>query len=91
MMVPAPEPDLHHGVLERINAGFCVIQVLFDGDEAVDYRFLEVNEAFERHTGLKDAYKSLAEALAGGTPSARSTVEIALISGVIWRRSWPSM
>lgn len=38
MMVPAPEPDLHHGVLERINAGFCVIQVLFEGDRAVDYR-----------------------------------------------------
>ncbi|PJL43411.1 hybrid sensor histidine kinase/response regulator [Stenotrophomonas maltophilia] len=55
MMVPAPEPDLHHGVLERINAGFCVIQVLFDGDRAVDYRFIEVNDAFERHTGLKDA------------------------------------
>ncbi|PII18024.1 hybrid sensor histidine kinase/response regulator [Stenotrophomonas sp. LMG 10879] len=55
MMVPTPETDLHHGVLERINAGFCVIQVLFDGDEAIDYRFLEVNDAFERHTGLKDA------------------------------------
>jgi len=55
MMVQAPEPDLHHGVLERINAGFCVIQVLFEGDRAVDYRFLEVNDAFERHTGLKDA------------------------------------
>ncbi|CAQ44158.1 putative sensor histidine kinase/response regulator fusion protein [Stenotrophomonas maltophilia K279a] len=55
MMVPAPEPDLHHGVLERINAGFCVIQVLFEGDRAVDYRFIEVNDAFERHTGLKDA------------------------------------
>ena len=55
MTVPAPEPDLHHGVRERINAGFCVIQVLFEGDRAVDYRFIEVNDAFERHTGLKDA------------------------------------
>lgn len=35
MMVPAPEPDLHHGVLERINAGFCVIQVLFEGDRTI--------------------------------------------------------
>ena len=52
MKAPAPEPDLHHGVLEHINAGFCVIQVLFEGDLAVDYRFLEVNEAFERQTGL---------------------------------------
>jgi len=52
---PAPEPDLHHGVLEHINAGFCVIQVLFEGEQAVDYRFIEVNDAFERHTGLKGA------------------------------------
>ncbi|WP_134736767.1 PAS domain-containing protein, partial [Proteus mirabilis] len=55
MLVSAPEPDLHRGVLERINAGFCVIQVLFEGDRAVDYCFIEVNDAFERHTGLKDA------------------------------------
>ncbi|PWB26330.1 hybrid sensor histidine kinase/response regulator [Stenotrophomonas sp. SPM] len=55
MKAPAPEPDLHHGVLEHINAGFCVIQVLFEGEQAVDYRFIEVNDAFERHTGLKGA------------------------------------
>jgi len=52
---PAPEPELHHRVLEHINAGFCVIQVLFEGEQAVDYRFIEVNDAFERHTGLKGA------------------------------------
>ncbi|KAF1014159.1 MAG: Virulence sensor protein BvgS [Stenotrophomonas maltophilia] len=52
-MVPSPDPDLHRGVLSRVNAGFCVIQVIFEGDTAVDYRFVEVNEAFERHTGLK--------------------------------------
>jgi len=55
LKAPAPEPDLHHGVLEHINAGFCVIQVLFEGEQAVDYRFIEVNDAFERHTGLKGA------------------------------------
>ena len=38
-----------------IDQGFCVIEVLFDGDRAVDYRFLETNAAFERHTGLPDA------------------------------------
>ncbi|BCT91947.1 hypothetical protein LYSHEL_09710 [Lysobacter helvus] len=38
-----------------IDQGFCVIEVLFDGDRAVDYRFLETNAAFERHTGLRDA------------------------------------
>ena len=51
---PAPESDLHHGVLKHIHAGFCVIQVLFEGEQAVDYRFIEVNDAFEQQTGLKD-------------------------------------
>lgn len=55
MTAPALESDLHHGVLKHIHAGFCVIQVLFEGEQAVDYRFLEVNDAFERHTGLKGA------------------------------------
>jgi PAS domain S-box-containing protein len=36
--------------------GFCIIEVLFDAEERpVDYRFLEVNPAFERQTGLKNA------------------------------------
>ncbi len=51
---PAPESDLHHGVLKHIHAGFCVIQVLFEDEQAVDYRFIEVNDAFEQQTGLKD-------------------------------------
>lgn len=36
--------------------GFCVVEVLFDDEgRAYDYRFLEVNDAFESHTGLRDA------------------------------------
>ncbi|MCW4454450.1 ATP-binding protein [Flavobacterium sp. MXW15] len=42
-------------VFERIGAGFCVIEVLFEGERAVDYRFIEVNEGFERSTGLVNA------------------------------------
>lgn len=39
-----------------MHAGFCVVEVLFeDGDRATDYRFLEVNAAFEHRTGLVDA------------------------------------
>jgi PAS domain S-box-containing protein len=38
-----------------IDQGFCVVEVLFDTDEnPVDYRFLEVNTAFETQTGLRD-------------------------------------
>jgi PAS domain S-box-containing protein len=39
-----------------IDQGFCVIDVLFDGNGvACDYRFIEVNPAFEKQTGLVGA------------------------------------
>lgn len=39
-----------------IDAGYCIIEVIFDeNDDPADYRFLEVNPAFEKNTGLKDA------------------------------------
>ncbi len=38
-----------------MDEGYCVIEVLFEPDgRPVDYRFLEVNRAFEEHTGLHD-------------------------------------
>ncbi|MFL6631204.1 MAG: ATP-binding protein [Massilia sp.] len=43
-------------VLESIDVGFCIIEMMFDAaGEPYDYRMLEVNPAFERHTGLVDA------------------------------------
>ncbi|MFN4162805.1 MAG: PAS domain S-box protein, partial [Stenotrophomonas sp.] len=51
-MTPAADPGLYRSMLEQMNAGFCVIEVLFEDKIAVDYRFLEYNEAFERNTGL---------------------------------------
>jgi PAS domain S-box-containing protein len=39
-------------LFESIDQGFCTVEVLFDGDKAVDYRFLEVNPAFEQQTGI---------------------------------------
>lgn len=36
--------------------GFCIFDMIFDeAGKAVDYRFVEVNPAFEVHTGLADA------------------------------------
>lgn len=51
-----PSVDLlrYREVFERLGTGFCVIQMMFEGDEAVDYRFIEVNDAFEHATGLRD-------------------------------------
>jgi PAS domain S-box-containing protein len=43
-------------LFEAIDEGFCIIEVLFDSQSRpVDYRFLEVNPAFEKQTGLTNA------------------------------------
>jgi PAS domain S-box-containing protein len=48
--------EKYHTLFESIDEGFCIVEVIFDGaGQPVDYRFLEVNPAFERHTGLHDA------------------------------------
>lgn len=46
----------YHTLFEAIDEGFCIIEVIFDENEKpIDYRFLEINPAFERQTGLIDA------------------------------------
>lgn len=43
-------------VFEAIDEGFCIVECLFDdAGRPVDYRFLQANPAFERHTGLVGA------------------------------------
>ena len=42
-------------LFERIDEGFCIIEMIFDGETPVDYRFLEVNPAFERQSDIVDA------------------------------------
>jgi PAS domain S-box-containing protein len=43
-------------LFESIDEGFCIIDVLFDdAGRAFDYRFVEVNPAFARQSGLGDA------------------------------------
>ncbi|MGA3343993.1 MAG: PAS domain S-box protein [Terracidiphilus sp.] len=46
----------YHNLFNSMNEGFCVIEVLFDSKgKPEDYRFLEVNDAFEKQTGMRDA------------------------------------
>jgi PAS domain S-box-containing protein len=49
--------EAHYRLLfNSIDAGFCIIEMVRDGNgKPVDYRFVEVNPAFARHTGLKNA------------------------------------
>ena len=42
-------------LFETLIEGFCTIEMIFDGDKPTDYRFLEVNPAFEKHTGVPNA------------------------------------
>ncbi|WP_267426472.1 PAS domain-containing protein [Methylobacterium sp. GC_Met_2] len=47
--------ERHRSLFAFLNAGFCLVEMIFAEDNrAVDYRFLEVNPAFEHQAGLTD-------------------------------------
>ena len=57
----------YRNLFEALNEGFCTVEVIFDeAEKAMDYRFLEVNPAFERQTGLHNAQRRLASEVVPG-------------------------
>ncbi|HEX7842452.1 MAG TPA: ATP-binding protein, partial [Kofleriaceae bacterium] len=55
----------YRSLFNSIDAGFCVLEVIFDdAQKPVDFRFLEVNPAFEKQTGIHDAGGRLAREIA---------------------------
>ncbi len=55
----------YRDLFETLIEGFCTIEMIFDANgKPVDYRFLEVNPAFEERTGLRDAQGKLMRDLA---------------------------
>jgi PAS domain S-box-containing protein len=43
-------------LFDAMDEGFCVIDILYDSSgKAVDYRFVEINQAFDKQTGLPQA------------------------------------
>ena len=45
----------YRALFESLDAGFCVVEMVFDArEQPVDCRFIEVNPAFMRQTGLAD-------------------------------------
>ncbi len=47
--------EKYRSLFTSIDAGFCVIEMLWDEQSRpIDYRFVEVNPAFESQTGLKE-------------------------------------
>ena len=52
-------------LFNSIDEGFCTIEVIFDdNDKPIDYRFLDMNPAFEKQTGLNEAKGKLMRNLA---------------------------
>lgn len=48
--------ERYRALFTSIDEAFCIIELIFDSEGSpVDYRFMEVNRAFEHHTGLKNA------------------------------------
>ncbi len=53
---PQKSESRYRSLFNHIDSGFCIVEVAFDDlGRARDYRFLEVNPAFERLTGLPNA------------------------------------
>ena len=48
--------ERYRNLFTSMDEGYCIMEVIFDGNETpVDYRFLEVNPSFEKHSGLHNA------------------------------------
>lgn len=48
--------ERYHALFSSMDEGYCIIQMLYDPDgRAIDFRYLEVNPAFEIHNGLSGA------------------------------------
>lgn len=51
-------------LFENMGDGFCIVELVYDENQKpIDYRFIEANPAFERHTGLVQAVGKTARAL----------------------------
>ena len=47
--------ERYRALFESIDEGFCIIEMMYDEhDRPIDWRYLEVNPAFEKQTGIHD-------------------------------------
>jgi len=57
--------ERYRNLFNTLEEGFCIVRVIFDSEgKAADYRFLQVNAAFEKQTGLHGAQGKLMRDLA---------------------------
>lgn len=45
---------MYREIFDNVDAGFCIIDMVFEGDRPTDYIFRVTNEAFQRYTGLSE-------------------------------------
>jgi light-regulated signal transduction histidine kinase (bacteriophytochrome) len=54
--IPLNAEEKYRILFDSIDEGFCIIEMIFDEhNKPIDYRFLEINNSFERQTGLYNA------------------------------------
>ena len=58
--------ERYRTLFNSVDAGFCIIEMIFEDEQPVDYRFLETNATFERQTGLVGAQGRTARELIPG-------------------------
>jgi PAS domain S-box-containing protein len=47
--------ERYRTLFQSMDEGFCILQLIFDrNDRPVDYRYVEINPAFEQQAGMKD-------------------------------------
>jgi PAS domain S-box-containing protein len=56
--------EQYRTLFDALREGFCIIEVIFEADVPVDYRFLEINPAFEKQTGMVNVRGRLMHELA---------------------------
>lgn len=61
--------DKYYNLFNAIDEGFCIIELIHNKEGiANDFRFIDVNDAFSRHTGLMNVAGSTISSLVSGTP-----------------------
>jgi PAS domain S-box-containing protein len=59
--------DRYRTLFNSMDEGFCIIEMIFDDNQQIiDYRFLDINPAFSKQTGLQDAKGRRVRELAPG-------------------------
>ncbi len=47
--------EKYRNLFESMDQGYCTLEIIFDGNQCVDCRYLETNPSFERHLGMTNA------------------------------------